>query len=113
MEDKFEIKKEIKKTIELRKDKFKTRDILILLEDYIKNLLKIKMTKKFIIDEINEQLKLNIKYQTFTSFLKRQESTKKPIIDKKLSNNNNNNNNIEESSKNNITQNLIDDLLTI
>ena len=86
MEDIFTIDNNLKIIIQQKKDKFKTRDILNILEKYIQKLLEIKMTKKFILDEINEQLDLNINYQTFISFLKKRghtTTTTKPQPQKK------------------------------
>ena len=76
MNDIFEIDNNLKQIINLKKDKLKTRDILNILENYIEKLLDIKMTKKFILDEINEQLDIKINYQTFISFLKKRGYTK-------------------------------------
>jgi len=86
MENIFEIDNSIKQIINYKKDKFKTRDILTLLEDYIQKLLNLKMTKRFILNEINEQLDLKINENTFASFLRRKgynNKKTKPKLQKK------------------------------
>jgi len=86
MEDIFTIDNNLKIIIQQKKDKLKTRDILNLLEKYIQKLLDIKMTKRFVLSEINEQLNLNINENTFASFLRRKghtTTTKKPQPQKK------------------------------
>ena len=75
----FKINKDIADYIIERKDKMKDGEILNLLENYIKNMLSFKLSKKRILDEINEQLNLNISYDNFYAFLRRRKLTKRTI----------------------------------
>jgi hypothetical protein len=73
----FKINKDIADYILQRKNKMKDGEILNLLEDYIKNMLSFKLSKKRILREINEQLQLNISYDNFYAFLRRRKLTKR------------------------------------
>ena len=65
------IKDEILEYIEKRKNKLKTSEILRILLDYIEESLNIGLNKKTILDDINENLGTDIKYDAFYSFLRR------------------------------------------
>jgi len=65
------IKDEILEYIKKRKNKLKTSEILRILLDYIEESLNIGLNKKTILDDINENLGTDIKYDAFYSFLRR------------------------------------------
>ena len=67
----LEIKEDIKEFIQKNKEDLTTAEILRLVRDYIEEGLSIGLNKKTVLKQINSKLNLDISYQAFYSFLRR------------------------------------------
>jgi len=66
----FEIKEEIKEFVAKQKDNLRPLVILRLVEDVIQTMLSLQLPKAYILQYINNELNVNINYQTFISYIK-------------------------------------------
>ena len=67
----LEIKEDIKEFVTKNKEDLTIAEILRLVRDYIEEGLSLGLNKKTILKQINSKLNLNISYQAFYSFLRR------------------------------------------
>ena len=73
----FEIDKKIKEFIKKERENLKPVVILNMIRPTIEQMLDYDLPKKYILDYINRELKTNLNYRTFMSFLKKMKNEKR------------------------------------